>query len=151
MVYRYNRVLLIVVGMTIPTVSWSAETLGVRFSWAGTMACSTSPPAFTITNIPKGTKYLVFKLVDHDAPDFVHGGGQIPYSGSGRCMRVRFRILGHVRLKALSTRMNGLFALWMIQAAKSSLRVLQRGGSRQSDRERTFPWCEWRRMRSMSD
>ena len=84
MVHRYNRVLLILAGMTIPTVSWSAETLGVRFSWASTAACSTSPPAFTITNIPKGTKYLVFKLVDHDAPDFVHGGGQIPYSGSGR-------------------------------------------------------------------
>ena len=75
MVYCYNRVILILVGMTIPAVSWPAETLGVRFSWAGTMACSTSPPAFTITNIPKGTKYLVFKLVDHDAPDFVHGGG----------------------------------------------------------------------------
>jgi phosphatidylethanolamine-binding protein (PEBP) family uncharacterized protein len=94
MVYRYNRVLLIVVGMTIPTVSWSAETLGVRFSWAGTMACSTSPPAFTITNIPKGTKYLVFKLVDHDAPDFVHGGGQIPYSGSGRVHAGAFSYTG---------------------------------------------------------
>src|SRR5277367_2966402 len=84
MIYRYIGMSLIVAGITIPAVSWSAETLGVRFSWAGTMACSTSPPAFTITNIPKGTKYLVFKLVDHDAPDFVHGGGQIPYSGSGR-------------------------------------------------------------------
>ena len=43
-------------------------------------------------------------------------------------MRSAVRIMGHVRLKALSTCMNGLFALWMIQAAKSSLRVLQRDG-----------------------
>ena len=83
MVFHYKSVLLIVTALMIPTVSW-AGTLGVHFSWAGTTACSTTPPAFTITNIPKGTKYLVFKLVDHDAPHFVHGGGQISYSGSGR-------------------------------------------------------------------
>ena len=93
MVHRYNRVLLIVAGMTIPTVSW-AGTLGGNFSWAETMPCSTTPPAFTITNIPKGTKYLVFKLVDHDAPDFVHGGGQIPYSGSGRVPAGAFSYTG---------------------------------------------------------
>ena len=55
----------------------------IQFSWAATTPCSRTPPAFTITNIPKGTTYLVFKLTDHDAPNFVHGGGQIPYSGSG--------------------------------------------------------------------
>ncbi len=81
--FHYKSVLLILTALMIPTVSW-AGTLGVNFSWAGTTACSTTPPAFTITNIPKGTKYLVFKLVDHDAPNFVHGGGQISYSGSGR-------------------------------------------------------------------
>jgi phosphatidylethanolamine-binding protein (PEBP) family uncharacterized protein len=83
MVYRYSVALVIVAGLTIPTVS-CAGTLGVNFSWAETVACSTTPPAFTVTNIPQGTKYLAFKLVDHDAPNFVHGGGQIPYSGSGR-------------------------------------------------------------------
>ena len=83
MVTRYSGVLLIAAGLMIPTASW-AGTLGVHFSWEETVACSTTPPAVTVTNIPKGTKYLVFKLVDHDAPNFVHGGGQIPYSGSGR-------------------------------------------------------------------
>ncbi len=83
MVYRYIAALVIAAGLTFPTVSW-AGTLGVHFSWAATTACSSTPPAFTVTNIPKGTKYLVFKLVDHDAPNFVHGGGQISYSGSGR-------------------------------------------------------------------
>jgi hypothetical protein len=83
MVYRYIAALVIAAGLTVPTVSW-AGSLGVHFSWAETTACSSTPPAFTVTNIPTGTKYLVFKLVDHDAPNFVHGGGQISYSGSGR-------------------------------------------------------------------
>jgi len=51
-------------------------------------------------------------------------------------LRVRFRIMDHVHLKVLSTRMNGLFALSMIQAARSSLKVLQRDGSQRSERER---------------
>jgi|SRR5271165_2910013 len=138
MVYRHKSMLLIAVGITIPTVSW-AGTLGVDFSWAETTACSTISPAFTVTNIPRGTKSLVFKLVDHNAPNFVHGGGQIPYSGSGRIPAGAFSYNGHVRLKALSTPMNGLSALWMIQAARSSLRVLQRDGFQQSERKRTFP------------
>jgi len=82
MVYRYIVALVIAAGLMFPTVSW-AGTLGVNFTWAETRACSATPPAFTVTNIPQGTKYLVFKLVDHDAPNFVHGGGQISYSGSG--------------------------------------------------------------------
>jgi len=80
--YPCSRVLVIAAGLMIPTVTW-AGSLEVRFSWAATTPCSATPPAFTVTNIPKGTKYLVFKLADHDAPYFVHGGGQIPYSGSG--------------------------------------------------------------------
>ncbi len=66
-----------------PTASVSA-TLNVRFSWKGTAACSGIPPAFTITNIPKAAKYLEFQLVDLDKLDFVHGGGQVAYSGSGK-------------------------------------------------------------------
>jgi phosphatidylethanolamine-binding protein (PEBP) family uncharacterized protein len=65
----------------VPTAS-PAASLGVRFTWAGTAACSTVPPAFTISGVPKGSRYLVFNLVDLDKPDYVHGGGQIPYSGS---------------------------------------------------------------------
>lgn len=60
-----------------------AATLGVRFTWAGTAACSTTPPAFTITDIPKDTKILAFRLTDLDAPHYQHGGGEAAYSGSG--------------------------------------------------------------------
>ena len=60
-----------------------AASLGVHFTWAGTAACSTVPPAFTISGVPAGTRSLVFTLVDLDKPDYVHGGGQVTYSGSG--------------------------------------------------------------------
>ena len=61
----------------------NAAALGLRFTWAGTAACSTTPPAFAISNIPKETKYLDFRLTDLDAPHYLHGGGEIAYSGSG--------------------------------------------------------------------
>jgi len=37
----------------------------------------------TISGAPAGTRSLVFALVDLDKPDYVHGGGQVMYSGSG--------------------------------------------------------------------
>src|SRR5271166_3878135 len=61
-----------------------ADSLGVRFSWVGTEPCSGVPPAFSITKAPKATKYLDFQLVDLDKLDFIHGGGQVPYVGSGK-------------------------------------------------------------------
>ena len=61
----------------------NAATLGVRFTWAGTAACSATPPAFTIADIPKDTKVLAFRLTDLDAPHYPHGGGEVAYSGSG--------------------------------------------------------------------
>ena len=83
MQYSCRMTSLLAVGLLIPSASLAAS-LGVHFSWIGTSACSGTPPAFTITNVPKGTKYLDFKLVDLDKLNFVHGGGQIPYSGSGK-------------------------------------------------------------------
>ena len=60
-----------------------AATLGVSFSWAGTAACSSTPPAFTITGVPGDTKVLAFRLTDLDAPHYRHGGGEVAWSGSG--------------------------------------------------------------------
>ena len=74
---------LLAAGLLAPNASMAAS-LSVHFSWTSTSACSGTPPAFTISNTPKGTKYLDFKLVDLDKLDFVHGGGEIPYSGSGK-------------------------------------------------------------------
>ena len=56
---------LLVMNLVIPTSSF-AGSLGVSFTWTGTAACSSTPPAFTVTNIPRGTKRLDFHLVDLD-------------------------------------------------------------------------------------
>jgi hypothetical protein len=74
---------LLAIGLTIPTFSF-AGSLGVNFTWEGTAACSSKPPAFRVTNIPKGTRHLDFHLVDLDKLDYQHGGGQIAYAGSGK-------------------------------------------------------------------
>jgi hypothetical protein len=57
--------------------------LTVHFSWAGTAACATKPPAFKIGGIPAGTKKLRFAMKDLDKPSFDHGGGTIDYAGGG--------------------------------------------------------------------
>jgi phosphatidylethanolamine-binding protein (PEBP) family uncharacterized protein len=68
--------------IVLPVASYATEALVVQFSWAETKACSATPPTFRIANIPKGTKYLSFRLVDHNA-SFNHGGGEVAYAGSG--------------------------------------------------------------------
>ena len=68
--------------LSIPLVSYAADSLQVQFSWSATKACSTTPPAFRIADVPKGTKYLSFRLADYNA-SFNHGGGEIAYKGSG--------------------------------------------------------------------
>ena len=81
MIYRLAPALALA-AFLVPASS-PAASLGVRFTWAGTASCSSVPPAFTISGVPAGTRTLVFALVDLDKPDYVHGGGQVMYSGSG--------------------------------------------------------------------
>jgi phosphatidylethanolamine-binding protein (PEBP) family uncharacterized protein len=57
--------------------------LTVDFSWAGTAACGTKPPAFKIGGIPAATKKLRFAMKDLDKPSFDHGGGTVDYAGKG--------------------------------------------------------------------
>ena len=78
----HGRIVALTVALILPAAA-QAATLGVRFTWVGTAACSATPPAFTIADIPKETKYLDFRLHDLDAPHFDHGGGEVAYSGSG--------------------------------------------------------------------
>ena len=38
-------------------------------------------PRFVLTDVPEGTKFLRFKLVDTNVRDFNHGGGVVAYTG----------------------------------------------------------------------
>jgi hypothetical protein len=55
--------------------------LVVGFSWDGIPPCDDISPQFKIKNIPTGTKYLDFQMVDDDVPDYNHGGSMIEYKG----------------------------------------------------------------------
>ena len=57
--------------------------LGVEFSWEGTSACGSKPPAFNVTNIPDGTAELKFWMTDLNMISYNHGGGSVKYTGSG--------------------------------------------------------------------
>lgn len=60
----------------------NAVTLGVDFSWKDTKYCSTTPPAFKITNVPADTAKLRFDMLDIQNQGYMHGGGVIEYTGS---------------------------------------------------------------------
>jgi phosphatidylethanolamine-binding protein (PEBP) family uncharacterized protein len=79
---RINLVvtLLFTIGMT---VAQSASALGVSFSFAGTKSCSDpKSPAISLSNVPKGTAKLKYRMVDLNKPRNNHGSGSIKYTGS---------------------------------------------------------------------
>lgn len=84
----------LLIGSSVLTGAAAVGRLTVSFSWAKRHECSSTPPAFRIGGIPKGTKYLRFAMTDQDVPTFNHGGGTIAYKGSGRIPEGAFRYTG---------------------------------------------------------
>jgi hypothetical protein len=86
-----------------------AQAMSVRFSWTGYKACSSSSPAFDVSDVPSSTTHLAFKMVDKNFPSYPHGGGTVAYNGAHRIPAGAFSYKAHVHLQASSTPMNGLF------------------------------------------
>lgn len=65
----------------------SARDFSIRFTWGNIPLCTSgSPnrvtnPEFRLTNVPQGTRFIRFKLVDLDVPTYNHGGGVVAWSG----------------------------------------------------------------------
>lgn len=57
--------------------------MGISFDFKETGGCNTNSPAIKVTNIPAGTKFLDFYMVDLDYTAYNHGGGTVAYTGSG--------------------------------------------------------------------
>ena len=59
------------------------------FDWKGLELCTSGKPnkvknpTFKLKNVPEGTKFIRFKLVDLNVPSYNHGGGVAVYDGSG--------------------------------------------------------------------
>ena len=64
-----------------------ASAFEIAFTWDGLKSCTSgSPntvanPRFVLTDVPEGTKFIRFKLVDTNVRDFDHGGGVVAYNG----------------------------------------------------------------------
>jgi len=65
----------------------NAEDFTLAFEWGDIPLCTSGRPnvvdnpTFTISGVPEGAKYIVFKLTDLDVPSYNHGGGTIEYTG----------------------------------------------------------------------
>jgi phosphatidylethanolamine-binding protein (PEBP) family uncharacterized protein len=78
------RRLLLLVSIAAATMGLqtSAEAFSALFSWAGIPSCQSVSPAFTLHEVPPGTKQLKFIMHDAQVPSFRHGGSTVPYSGN---------------------------------------------------------------------
>lgn len=64
-----------------------AQAFEIGFEWGGLKSCTNgSPktvdnPRFDLTDVPEGTQFIRFKMVDLNYPSFDHGGGTVAYTG----------------------------------------------------------------------
>lgn len=65
----------------------AASAFEIGFDWKGLKLCTSGRPnvvpnpRFTLKDVPKGTKYIRFRLKDLDVPQYNHGGGIVRYTG----------------------------------------------------------------------
>lgn len=87
MYFRKNGLALAVAFGVLTT---GAQAFEIDFSWAGLKLCTSgnpnrvSNPEFTLKDVPAGTKFIRFQLVDLDVPGYNHGGGVVAYSGQAK-------------------------------------------------------------------
>lgn len=71
------------------TLGAPAHSFEIAFTWDGLKSCTSGnpntvgSPQFTLKDVPEGTKFIRFKLVDTNVREFDHGGGTIAYNGEG--------------------------------------------------------------------
>lgn len=97
--------------------------MALSFTWAHTAACSRIPPAFALSGVPPGTKYLDFELVDLNAPGFHHGGGTVVYTGENTIPEGAFAYTGPCPPSGSHT------YRWTIRALNASRREIGRAAA----------------------
>ena len=65
---------------SIPSTTANLSALNVAMKW-----CAGSPE-FSVRGVPSATRTLNFRMIDKIAPQFQHGGGSIPVTGSSTVM-----------------------------------------------------------------
>ena len=65
-----------------------ADEFTISFEWGDIPLCTSGNPntvenpRFVLSNVPEKTKFISFKLIDLDSPNYDHGGGKIEYTGN---------------------------------------------------------------------
>ena len=78
----------------------SARAMDLSFEWGDTPSCSTgnpkkiANPVFGLSDVPKETTSLKFKLVDLDVPNYNHGGGTVEFTGQSEISAGSFKYRG---------------------------------------------------------
>lgn len=79
------RSLILASGLSLCAMPALAFDIG--FNWSGLKSCTNGKPnkvanpAFALRDVPAGTKYIRFKMVDRNVPNYNHGGGVVAYTG----------------------------------------------------------------------
>jgi len=82
--------------MTLTTAS-ATQAFEIGFDWKGLKLCTSGNPnkvfnpVFVLKDVPAGTNYIRFKLVDRDVPGYNHGGGVVKYNGQTVIERGAFK------------------------------------------------------------
>ena len=77
----------IFIGVAMTLGTQSAQAFDINFNWKGLKLCTSGNPnkvknpAFALKDVPAGTKYIRFKMVDKNVPSYNHGGGVVAYKG----------------------------------------------------------------------
>ena len=64
-----------------------ADDFKISFEWGNLKKCTSgfpntvANPIFEIENVPEGTTWIYFKMVDKNAISYNHGGGWVEYTG----------------------------------------------------------------------
>jgi hypothetical protein len=91
----------------------TAEAFEIGFDWSGLKLCTSgnpnrvANPTFTLKDVPAGTKYIRFKLVDRDVPGYNHGGGLVAYSWQTSIARGAFKYKVSATVLPYAARLDG--------------------------------------------
>ena len=73
----------------------SASAMSMSFDWGPTKSCfDPKSPPISLSDVPKGTVKLRFKMVDLNAINYPHGGGTVTYTGKNKLAYGAFRYKG---------------------------------------------------------
>jgi hypothetical protein len=74
-----------------------AQAFDLSFEWGPLKSCTSgtpntvASPEFHLKDVPDGTTFIRFKLVDRNVPGYNHGGGTVAWAGGSKVPAGAFR------------------------------------------------------------